>query len=109
MCMADFTTALLPLSKTCKPHWCPARDECRRKMGSSHTMEYHSTGTKDATQPFLTTRIAVRVLEEVKQAPGTMSNTVTSHLQLEEKESNNQYVAWDICAFPEAKQCGGEG
>uniref|UniRef100_UPI00358EBA78 hypothetical protein n=1 Tax=Klebsiella pneumoniae TaxID=573 RepID=UPI00358EBA78 len=83
--------------------------ECRRKMGSSHTMAYQSTGAKDANQPFLTTRMAVRVLGEVKQAPGTMSNTVTSHLQVEEKESNNQYVARDICAFPEAKQCSGEG
>ncbi|GAA7897662.1 hypothetical protein HpMS204_15170 [Helicobacter pylori] len=40
-------------------------------MGYSHTMAYHSAGTKDAIQPFATTRMAGRVLGEVKQAPGT--------------------------------------
>src|SRR3712207_8120235 len=76
MCTAEFTTALLPLSKTWKPPWCPARDEWRRNMGYSHTMADHSAGTKDAIQPFVTTRMAGRVLGEVKQAPGTKSNSV---------------------------------
>ena len=40
-------------------------------MGYSHTMAYHSAGTKDAIQPFVTPRTAGRVLGEVKQAPGT--------------------------------------
>ena len=71
VCTTEFTTALLPLSKTWKPPWCPAREEWRRSMGYSHTMAYHSAGTKDAIQPFVTTRTAGRVLGEVKQAPGT--------------------------------------
>lgn len=62
MCTAEFTTASLPLPKTWKPPWSPARDECRRKMGYSHAMAYQSAGTKDAIQPFVTTRMAVRVL-----------------------------------------------
>src|SRR3712207_7470462 len=79
MCTAEFTTALLPLSKTLKPPWCPARDEWRRNMGYSHTMADHSAGTKDAIQPFVTTRMAGRVLGEVKQAPGTESNRSEEH------------------------------
>ena len=62
-------------------------------MGYSHTMAYHSAGTKDAIQPFVTTRIAGRFLGEVKEVPGTKSNTVGSHLQGEEKTSTNQQVA----------------
>ena len=62
MCTAEFTTASLPLPKTWKPPWSPARDECRRKMGYSHAMAYQSAGTKDAIQPLVTTRMAVRVL-----------------------------------------------
>src|SRR3712207_9496196 len=85
MCTAEFTTALLPLSKTWKPPGCPARDEWRRNMGYSHTMADHSAGTKDAIQPFVTTRMAGRVLGEVKQAPGTKSNTIGSHLQRSEE------------------------
>ncbi|PIL05763.1 hypothetical protein P731_15120 [Listeria monocytogenes SHL014] len=65
MCMAVFTTVLLLISKTWKAPWCPARDDWRRKMGYSHTMVYHSAGTNDAIQPFVTTRMAVRVLGEV--------------------------------------------
>ena len=65
-------------------------------MGYSHTMVDHSAGTKDAIQPFVTTRMAVRVLVEVKQAPGRKSNTVGSHLHGEEKTSTNQQVARDI-------------
>ena len=65
MCTAEFTTGLLQLSKTWKPPWCPPRDECRSNMGYSHTMAYHSAGTKDAIQPFVTTRMAGRVLGEV--------------------------------------------
>ena len=65
-------------------------------MGYSHTMAYHSVGAKDAIQQFEITRMAGRVLGEVKQAPGTMANTVGSHLQGEEKTSTNQQVALDI-------------
>ena len=96
MCTAEFTTALLPLSKTWKPPWSPAREEWRRNMGYSRTMAYLSRGTKDAIQPFVTTGMAVRVLGEVKEAPGTMSNTVGSHLPGEEKTSTNQQVGLDI-------------
>src|SRR3712207_860397 len=96
MCTAEFTAALLPLCKTCKPPWCPARDEWRRNMGYCHTMADHSAGTKDAIQPFVTTRMAGRVLGEVKQAPGTKSNTVGSHLQGEVNTSTNQQAALDI-------------
>ena len=71
MCTAEFTTALLQLSKTWNPPWCPGRDERRRNMGYKHTMAYHSAGTKDAIQPFVNTRMAGRDLEEVKQAAGT--------------------------------------
>src|SRR3712207_8918898 len=45
---SEFTTALLPLSKTWKPPGCPGRDEWRRNMGYSHTMADHSAGTQDA-------------------------------------------------------------
>ena len=65
-------------------------------MGYSHTMAYHSAGTKDAIQPVVTPRTAGRVLGEVKQAPGTSSNTIGSHFQGEEKRSTNQQVALDI-------------
>ncbi len=65
-------------------------------MGYSRTMAYHSAGTKDAIQPFVTTRMAGRVLGEVKQASGTWSNTVASHLQGEEKTSTKQQVELDI-------------
>src|SRR3712207_7110289 len=51
------------------------------------SMADHSAGTKDAIQPFVTTRMAGMVLGEVKQAPGTKSNTVGSHLQGEENTS----------------------
>ena len=70
MCTAEFTTDLLPLSKTWKPPWSLARDEWRRNMGNSHTMAYHSAGTKEGIQPFVTTRMDGRVLAEVKQAQG---------------------------------------
>src|SRR3712207_7029418 len=80
MCTAEFTTALLPLSKTWKLPWCPARDEWRRNMGYSHTRADHSAGTKDAIQPFVTTRMAGRVVGEVTQAPGR-SEEHTSELQ----------------------------
>ena len=96
MCFAEFTTALLPLSNIRKAPWCSARDEWRRNMGYSHTMAYHSAETKDAIQTFLTTMMAGRALGEVKQAPGTKSNTVASHLQGQEKTSTNQQVALDI-------------
>ena len=62
MFTAEFNTSLLLLSKTWKPPWSPARDEWRWIMGYSHTMAYHSAGTKDAIQPFVTTRMAGRVL-----------------------------------------------
>ena len=71
MCTAEFTTALLPLSKTWKPPRCPVRDQWRRNMAYSHTMAHHSARTEDAIQPFVTTRMAGRVLGEEKQAPGT--------------------------------------
>ena len=58
-------------------------------------MAYHSAGTKDAMQPFVTTRISGRLLGVVKQAPGTKSNTIGSHLQAEEKTSTNQQVTLD--------------
>src|SRR3712207_8942107 len=68
-CALPISAALLPLSKTWKPPWCPARDEWRRIMGYSHTMADHSAGTKDAIQPFVTTRMAGRVLvEEIGRA-----------------------------------------
>src|SRR3712207_7763409 len=73
---AEFTIALLPLSKTWKPPWSPARDEWRRNMGYSHIMADHSAGTKDEIQPFVTTRMAGRALGEEKQAPGTKTNSV---------------------------------
>src|SRR3712207_2127158 len=95
-CALPISTALLPLCKTWKPPWCPARDEWRRNMGYCHTMADHSAGTKDAIQPFVTTRMAGRVLGEVKQAPGTKTNTVGSHLQGEENTSTNQQAALDI-------------
>ena len=59
-------------------------------------MAYHSAGTKDAIQPFVTTRMAGSVLEEVKQAPGTESNTAGSHFKGEDKTSTNQQLALDI-------------
>src|SRR3712207_7974401 len=62
------------------PPWCPARDEWRRNMGYSHTMADHSAGTKDAIQPFVTTRMAGRVLGEVKQARGTKSDRKSTRL-----------------------------
>src|SRR3712207_5890371 len=110
MCTAEFTTALLPLSKTWKPPGCPARDEWRRNMGYSHTMADHSGGTKDAIQPFVTNRMAGRVLGEVKQAPGTKSNTVGSHLQGEENKAltNRRHWTFDR-GCPEAKRGGGGG
>src|SRR3712207_7731219 len=51
------------------------------------SMADYSEGTQDAIRPFVTTRMAGRVLGEVKQAPGTKSNTVGSHLQGEENTS----------------------
>src|SRR3712207_6854019 len=95
MCTAEFTTALLPLSKTWKPPGCPARDEWRRNMGYSHTMAHHSAGTTDAIQPFVTTRMAGRVLGEVKQAPGTKPNTVGS--RSEEHTSELQSRQYLVC------------
>ena len=91
---AEFTTALLPLPKTWKAPWCPERDEWRRNMGYSHTMAYHSAGTKDAIQPFVTTRMAGRVLLEVKQAPGTKSNTVVFTYKEKKKQALTHMWRW---------------
>ena len=92
MCTAEFTTALLPLSKTWKPPWCPAREEWRRNMGYSHTMAYHSAGTKDAIQSFVTTRMAGRVLREVKQAQG--HSQIPYHLTFKEKIKEELTNRW---------------
>src|SRR3712207_8281664 len=63
------------LFRSWKPPWCPARDEWRRNIGYSHTMADHSAGTKDAIQPFVTTRMAGRVLAEVKDRKSTRLNS----------------------------------
>src|SRR3712207_8947214 len=74
---------------------CPARDEWRRNMGYSHTMADHSAGTKDAIQSFVTTRMAGRVLGELKQAPGTESNTVDrKSTRLNSSHANISYAVF---------------
>ena len=71
-------------------------------------MAYRSAGTKDAMQPLVTTGMAGRVLGEVKQAPGTESNTVASHFQGEEKEALSKSWRWTFdWGCPEAKRGGG--
>src|SRR3712207_8616307 len=58
---ANISYAVFCLKKK-KPPWRTARDECRKKMAYSHAMAYQSARTKDAIQPFVTPRLAVRVL-----------------------------------------------
>src|SRR3712207_6910641 len=72
---------------TWKPPWCPARVEWRRNMGYSHTMADHSAGIKDAIQPFVTTRMAGRVLRSEEHTSELQSRQyLVCRLLLEKKK-----------------------